>query len=135
VTPAPLTRGNRFTDPALVYHRRGSAHPSAPTDPGPTTSATEFADPGPSTGVARFPDPVVVYHRRGPAMSVAPEPSVYHPVAIHRDPGHIHPMVTRRAADVLWPVDRLILAADMTTTPPDASPVPSSIRTALTDPH
>jgi hypothetical protein len=62
------------------------------------------------------------------------EPPVYHSVAIHRDPGHVHPMVTRRAAGVLRPVDRLILAADTTTTPPDASLVPSD-RTALTDPH
>jgi hypothetical protein len=44
-------------------------------------------------------------------------------------------MVTRRAAGVLRPVDRLILVADTTTTPLDASPVPSSVRTALTDPH
>jgi hypothetical protein len=44
-------------------------------------------------------------------------------------------MVTRRAACVLWPVDSLILAADTTTTPPDASPVPSSVRTALADLH
>jgi hypothetical protein len=44
-------------------------------------------------------------------------------------------MVTRRATGVLRPVDRLILAADTTATPPDASPVPSSVRTALADPH
>jgi hypothetical protein len=44
-------------------------------------------------------------------------------------------MVTRRAAGVLRPVDQLILAADTTTTPPDASLVPSSVRTTLTDPH
>jgi hypothetical protein len=44
-------------------------------------------------------------------------------------------MVTRRAAGVLRPVDRLILAADTTTTPPDAFLVPSSVRTALADPH
>jgi hypothetical protein len=44
-------------------------------------------------------------------------------------------MVTRRAASVLQPVDRLILAADTTATPPDASPVPSSVRIALADPH
>jgi hypothetical protein len=43
--------------------------------------------------------------------------------------------VTCRIIGVLWPVDRLILAADMTTTMPDASPVPSSVCTALTDPH
>jgi hypothetical protein len=90
----------------------------------------------------RFADPVVVYHRRESATPAAPdvpadrpEPPVYHPVAIHRDPGHVHPMVTRRAAGVLRPVDRLILAADTATTPPDASPVPSSVRTALADPH
>ena len=59
---------------------------------------------------------------------------MYHPVAIHRDPGHIHPMLTRRAAGVLWPVDRLIVAVDTTTTT-DASPVPSFVRTALADPH
>jgi hypothetical protein len=58
-----------------------------------------------------------------------------HPVAIHRETGHVHPMVTRRAAGVLRPIDRLILAADTTTTPPDTSPVPSSVRTALADPH
>jgi hypothetical protein len=60
---------------------------------------------------------------------------VYHPATIHRDPGHSHPKVTRRVAGVLRPVDKLILGADMTTTPPDASPVPSSVRTALADPH
>jgi hypothetical protein len=122
-TLAPSTSENRFADPALVYHRRGSAPPSAPTNSGPSTSA------------ARFADPTVVYYRRRLATLVAPEPLVYHPVAIHRDPGHIHPMVTHRAAGVLRPVDRLILAADTTTTPPDASPVPSSIRTTLADPN
>jgi hypothetical protein len=90
----------------------------------------------------RFADLAVVYHRRASATLAAPdvpadrpEPPVYHPVAIHRDPGHVHPMVTRRAAGVLRPIDRLILVADTTTTPPDASPVPSSVRTALADPH
>jgi hypothetical protein len=90
----------------------------------------------------RFTDPTVVYHRRESATPAAPdvpadhpEPPVYHPVAIHRDPGHIHPMVTRHAAGILRTVDQLILADDMTTTPPDASPVPSSVHTALADPH
>jgi hypothetical protein len=44
-------------------------------------------------------------------------------------------MVTRRAAGVLRPVERLILVADATATPPYASLVPSSVRTALADPH
>jgi hypothetical protein len=68
-------------------------------------------------------------------MPVAPASSVYHSVAIHRDPGHVHPMVTRRSAGVLRPVDRQILAADTTTAPPDASPVPSSVRIVLVDSH
>ena len=120
----------RFADLALVYHRRRHVTTSAPADPGPLTSPVRFADP------------VVVYHHRESATPVAsdvpagrPEPPVYHLIAIHRDPRHVHPMVTRRAAGILRPVDRLILAADTTTTPPDASPVPSSVRTALADPH
>jgi hypothetical protein len=90
---------------------------------------------GPWTSTARFADLAVVYHRRRLAAPVAPELSVYHPVTIHRDPGHTHPMVTRHAVGVLWPVDRLILVADTTATPPDACPVPSSVRTTLADPH
>jgi hypothetical protein len=132
-TPAPRVAPStpaRFANPALVYHRRGHATTSAPPDSGPSTSATRFADP------------VVVYHCSELAIptaldvpTVRSESSVYHPVAIHRDPGHVHPMVTRRAAGVLRPVDRLILAAATSSTPPDASSVPSSVRTALADPH
>jgi hypothetical protein len=126
-TSAPSTSGTRFADPSIVYRRRGSVPLSAPTDPGTLTSA------------ARFADPAVIYHCRGPATPVAPEPSVQHPVAIHHDPGHTHPvaihMVTRHAPGVLRPVDRLILVADTTTTPPDASLVPSFVCTALADPH
>jgi hypothetical protein len=44
-------------------------------------------------------------------------------------------MVTRRAADVLRPVDRLILVVDTAVTPPGASLVLSSVRAALADPH
>jgi hypothetical protein len=131
--PAPCVAPStptRFADPALVYHRRSHATTSAP------------ADSGSSTSTARFADPAVVYHRRKPAIPATPdvpaarsESSVYHPVAIHRDPGHVHLMVTQCAAGVLRPVDRLILAADTTCTPPDASPVPSSVRATLADPH
>jgi hypothetical protein len=127
---APSTPTICFADPTLVYRRRRHVNTSAP------------ADSGPSMSPVRFADPAVVYHRRELATPAAPdvladrpEPPVYHPVAIHRVPGHVHPMVTRRAAGVLQPVDRLILAADTTTTPPDASPVPSSVRTALAGPH
>jgi hypothetical protein len=92
------------------------------------------------TSVARFAEPTVVYRRSEPAIPVArdipaarSEPPVYHSVAIHRDPGHVHPKVTRCTIDVLHPVDRLILATDTTATPPAASPSPSSVRTALAD--
>jgi hypothetical protein len=43
-------------------------------------------------------------------------------------------MVTRHAADVLRPVDRLILTTDTAYTPPDSS-VPSSVWATLADPH
>jgi hypothetical protein len=56
---------------------------------------------------------------------------VYHPVAIHRHPDHVHPMATRRAEDVIRPVERLVLTVD---TPLDASLV-SSVRAALSDTH
>jgi hypothetical protein len=62
-----------------------------------------------------------------------PAPSL--PCTLDRDPGHVQPMVTRRAADVLRPVDRLILAANTAATPPDASPIPSSVCVVLADPH
>jgi hypothetical protein len=56
---------------------------------------------------------------------------VYHSVALHRDPGHVHPMVTRWAAGVLQPIERLVLS---TTTSSALSPEPSSVRVALADP-
>jgi hypothetical protein len=68
----------------------------------------------------------------------APQPSrtgssVYHVVTMARDPRSTHPMVTRRAAGVTKPVDRLQLS--IVATPPILSPVPASVRSALADPH
>jgi hypothetical protein len=150
----------RFADSALVNHHRERATPSAPTDLSPSTSATRFTDSAIvnhhreratpsaptdmslSTSVACFADPAIVYHRHEPTTPATPdlpttcsEMPVYHPVTIHRDPRHVHPMVTRRTVGVLRPVNRLILAADTIAAPPDASPVPSSARTTLADPH
>jgi hypothetical protein len=75
-TSTRATRGH--VDPALVYHRRGRTTPSAPTDLGPSTSAT------------RFGDPAIVNRRRERAMPSAPnalsartEPPAYNPVTIH----------------------------------------------------
>jgi hypothetical protein len=103
----PSTSSTRFADPALVYHRRGQVTPSAPVVLAPSTSA------------ARFANPTLVYHNRERAPPSAPdalstrtESPMYHPVAIHHDPEHVHPMLTRCATGVLHPVNRLILAAD-----------------------
>jgi hypothetical protein len=124
---APSTSAARFADPALIYHQHVRATPSALTEPAPSTS------------VARFADLALVYRCRERATTSAPddppthiEPPVYHPVTIHRNLGHVHPMVTSRTTSVLRPANRLILMADA---PPNASPVPSSVRTAHTDPH
>jgi hypothetical protein len=70
-----------------------------------------------------------------PATTSSPRvrPSVYHPVAIVRDPRSTHPMVTRRAAGVTKPVDRLQLSA--AATPQTLSPVPTFVRSMLVDPH
>jgi hypothetical protein len=96
----------------------------------------------PIHSAARFAEPAVIYHhceRATPSAFDAPpartEPLVYHPVIIHCDPRHVHPMVTRRVAGILRHVDRLILSADRTATPPGASLVRSSARVALADPH
>jgi hypothetical protein len=109
---------------------RGQATPLTPVHPAVWTSVTRFADPA------------LVYPRRAratppaPAASTAPtEPPVYHPIAIHQDPEHVHQMMTRHAADVLRLVDLLILAADTAATPPGASQVPSSVRAALVRTH
>jgi hypothetical protein len=50
-----------------------------------------------------------------------------------RDPRTTHPMVTRRAAGVTKPMDRLQLSA--TAAPLTLSLVPTSVRSVLTDPH
>jgi hypothetical protein len=112
-----------------VYHCRWQATASTP------------ADLAPSTSVACFTDPGLIYHHHEWDSSSAPdapptriEPPVYHPIAIHCDPVHVHPMVTRHTAGFLCPVDRLILVANTTTAPPDASPVPSSVRATIADP-
>jgi hypothetical protein len=57
---------------------------------------------------------------------------MYHSVAIHRDPDHVHPMATRRSAGVLRPVDWLVLTVYAS---PDASSVPFSVCVVLIDPH
>jgi hypothetical protein len=55
---------------------------------------------------------------------------VYHPPLLHLDPRHVYPMVTRHAAGTLPP---RVLAATIGDS--QVSPVPSSVCTALLDPH
>jgi hypothetical protein len=114
LVPLFAPRANPSTPP--VYKRGTVTCP-------PSTSAAPSLAPR----LARFDDPTLVYHRRGRAAPSTPadpparpctEPPVYrHP----RDPGYVHPMVTRRTVVVLRPVDRLILTVDA---PSDASPIP-----------
>lgn len=116
-----------------------------------TPSSTPSAAPSPSTPPlrppsSRFANPARIYQRRVLPGSSVPsfdepprvltqshdEPSVHNPVAIHRNPHHVHPMVTCRSDNVLHPIGRLVLAT-ATTTPP--SFVPSSVRSMLADPR
>jgi hypothetical protein len=60
-------------------------------------------------------------------------PSIYHPIAVARDPRNTHPMATHRAAGVTKLMDCLQLSAAVAS--PTLFPVPSSVRSALTDPH
>jgi hypothetical protein len=116
--------------------RAASASPMsprpAPTQPSvaPTPSAPPHTAPS-----CRYTDPIQTYQRHGrrgtPARSHAEAPT-YYPVVVHRDPRHIHPMVTRRAAGVLRPPDRLILSATYSSALP---PVPTTVRGALADPQ
>jgi hypothetical protein len=118
-----------FGDPALIYHHRKRVTPSA------------HADQASSTSVARFTDPNLIYHYRERATPVPPdtlssrtEAPVYQPIAINRNSGHVHPMVTRCTAGVLSPVDWLILAADKIATSPNAYSVLSFVCASLANP-
>src|SRR6185503_11215742 len=109
---APTLAPRRYTEPVQVYRRRSTMTPALP--PAPEVSATPTLEPSPPP-----PPP--------PAPSRA-APEVYHPPVVHRDPRHIHPMVTRRMASQ---------AATLSVTEgePRVSPVPFSVRDALADPH
>jgi hypothetical protein len=137
LAPLPTPRATPSTPPAPLP----APCTALSTLPAPCMAPSTSAAPPPAPCLARFADPALAYHRRkratpsvlaDPTARPCTKPLVYHSVAIHRDPGHVHPMVTHRVANVLCPVDRLILTVDA---PPSASPVPSSVRAALADPH
>jgi hypothetical protein len=134
--------GHAFSMRGPIDEHNTLRRPRPPLPPPQERHYLTTYGPSPSTSAACFADLAVVYHRREtttPASSDVSasrsEPSVYHPVAIHHDLGHVHPMVTQRAVGVLRHIDRLILVADTTSTPLDASPVPSSVHAALAGPH
>src|SRR6185312_2362270 len=87
------------------------------------SASTPAPPPTPEAPATPTPEPPTP----PPAPSRA-EPEVYHPPVIHRDPRHIHPMVTRRMAS-----QATTLSA--TEGEPRVSPVPSSVRDTLADPH
>jgi hypothetical protein len=110
--PTPSTAPRRYAEPPQAYRRR------LVPPPVPDPSAPAGAAPG------RYAHPAHVYERRPmapappqPTLEPSPptpppppppprsraEPAVYHPSIIHRDPRHVHPMVTRRAAGALRP--------------------------------
>ena len=87
------------TSPAPASIRAAPAFPAlprvTPTSPAlPRSASLPFIDVASSS---RFANPVHVYQRRGRDAALAPthtEPPMYHPVALRRDPGHVHLMVT-----------------------------------------
>jgi hypothetical protein len=118
--PSPAQPCAASTSPPSPAQPSAASAPSAPSLPAPPS---------------RYTDPIQTYQCRGrrgtPARSRAEVPT-YHPDVVHRDPRHIHPMVTHRAIGVLRPPDRLILSA----TPPSAlPPVLTTVRGALADPQ
>jgi hypothetical protein len=116
----------RYAQPRRLRLRHERPHRMRPTrHASPTSSA--------STTVVGGPTPRSSPRSVGLCLGqLCDESSVHHPFAIHRDPGHIHPMVTRRSVGVLRPVDRLVVTTDATPAP---SPVPSSVHAALANLH
>ena len=100
VAPVPSPAPARYAQPVQVYRRRSAPTPAPQRYAEPvqvyrrrlaSTTAPPPAPEAPATLPEQSPPPPP------PAPSRA-EPEVYHPPIIHRDPRHIHPMVTRRMA-------------------------------------
>jgi hypothetical protein len=115
--PSVPTPPVRFAQPVRIYQRR--LPPPGFTPPPPPSSSPPVAQSPPGTPT---PPP------RPPAARV--ESPVYHPPLLHRDPRHVHPMVTWHVAGTLPPRVQAATTGDS-----QVSLVPSSVRTALLDPH
>jgi hypothetical protein len=112
-----------FTEPTQVYQRRHPTSILAPA-PSPVSRMTSCSV-----------EPPQVSHRRQVAPTPASSrvgPLVYHPVPVTHDPRHTHSVVTRRAAEITKPVDHLQLS---TATSLMLSPIPTSVRSVLANPH
>jgi hypothetical protein len=106
------------------------AAPTSTTVPRAASMSPSSSSSAPRTASAsRFAPPCVPVMTSGSHVGS----SVYHPVTVARDPHSTHPMVTRRAARVTKPVDRLQLSA--VAAPPTLFSVPTSVRSVLADPH
>ncbi|XP_021308772.1 uncharacterized protein LOC8063854 isoform X1 [Sorghum bicolor] len=119
-TPAPLAR---YAQPVRVYQRRARLAPLPPAAPVAPSPPGSPAPPATSSPPATPTPPP-----RHPATRAATP--VYHPPLLHRHPRHVHPMVTRHAAGTLQPRALAAMPGDS-----QVSPVPSSVREALLDPH
>ena len=112
----------RFTQPVHVYQRR--ARP-APLLQSPPVVSSPPATPTPPVASSALTTPTPPQPTAARVM-----PLVYHPPLLHRHQRHVHPMVTRHAAGTLRPRALAAMPGD-----PQVSPVPSSVRDALSDPH
>ena len=88
--PVPPPAPAWYAQPVQVYRRRSAPTPAPP--PAPEAPAAPTPEPSllPPTPEPSPPPP--------PPTRSRVEPAVYPPPVIHRNPRHIHPMVTRRMA-------------------------------------
>jgi hypothetical protein len=111
-----------------VYQRRLPPPGFAPPPSSPPPPSPPVTSPPVAPSVARSPPGTPTPLPRPSAARV--EMPVYHPPLLHRNPWHVHPMVTRHAAGTLPPRVLATMTGDS-----QVSPVPSSVRAALLDPH
>jgi hypothetical protein len=110
----------------LAQPREASVSPAQPR--------AALASPAPTRMAPSYTNPIQMYQRRsrcGAPVHPRAKPLAYHPIVVHQDPRHIHPMVTRCATGVLRAPDRSILSA---TSSPALLPLTTTVRGALADP-
>jgi hypothetical protein len=114
----------RYRCPGRSYLQQRQAGPTlAPTPSSLACTTSQFVDP-----------PQVSHRRQATLASTSShvKPPVYQPVLVAHDPHNTHSMATRRVARITKPMDHLQLS---TVTSLTISPIPTSVRSMLTDPH